>query len=206
MHTHTYAKASAYDFEYIALANALLPVLEDYDDFFEPMGLDQFDLVELAVILVAYFEDCINEIGVWKAFVTYNEERFGYSLPFYERRDDYDTDYINPEDFSFLTWQWLMERHAQQTIFSPYADPIINLGEDLYALLEDKIEEASADDAQAEFLTFGEDANFFKVRDAMHWRMLRNYLLGQLGLRRRVDAHIADEFKEDIARFGPQQL
>jgi Protein of unknown function (DUF3843) len=201
MATRPYAKATQYDHGYIGLARDVLSTLEPYDYFFSSFGLDPSELTELAVLIVAYYEDFINEVGIWKAFVLHNHERFGDYLPFFPISDDYDTDYINAEDFSFLIWQWLMILFEREKMFSPVAEPILEMGKELFTLLEDRIEDMPANDAQVDFLTFEESDSFFKIRFALQWLSERNYLFGHLGLRHLNDVRINAIFEADPKGF-----
>jgi hypothetical protein len=200
METRPYANASSFDLAYIALAPQVLSVLEDHDYYFSSFGLDQSDLAELAVFIVAYFEDFINEVGIWKAFVVHNRERFGDYLPFFHISDHYDTEYINAEDICFLIWQWLMVQFQGKKMFSPVADPILEMGVALFTMLEDRIEDMPASDAQDEFLTFDEDDSFFKIRIALEWLSGYNYLFGCLGFKYPLAALV----KEGLA-FTPHK-
>ena len=55
----------------------------------------------MSIIAASYFEDFVNDIGLWSALVRKHEELFGWALPFYDL-SDYDKDYLNPQDFEFF--------------------------------------------------------------------------------------------------------
>lgn len=201
MATRPYTLASSYDTDYLMLANGVLHVLLKHDYYFKSFGLEKSDLVDLAITLVAYFEDFINEVGFWNAFVTCNHEQFGFHLPFYPISDDYDPDYINPEDLSFLIWHWLMVQFHGRKMFSPNADPVMALGKELYEVLEEVIESMPATDAYDDFLTVEDHDSFFKIRNIMQWITDRSYLFGRLGFKPDVDAIVREDLKGVESKF-----
>lgn len=181
MATRHYDVATNYDVKYLVVANQVLDVLLSYDLYFSQFQLKRSDLVPLAVTITAYFEDFINETGYFRAFVTHNHERFGDYLPFYAITEDYDPDYINPEDLSFLTWHWLMQHFRGRKMFSPTAGPLIGIGADLCMLLEEMIEEMPALEDHERFLTVGDEESLFRIRRIMEWISQGHYLFGALG-------------------------
>lgn len=181
MKTRPYDIDSIYDLEYVAVARKVHEVLNANAALFDLMGLQSEDLVPLAVILTAYFEDFINETELWAAFIHFNDEHLGTYLPFYTLTEDYDPDYINPEDISFLIWHWLMVAFEGKKMVSPLAEPILDLGHALMVLLEDKIDEMSATDAVLDFLLIKDDAGLLDVRRIMEWVAKHSYLFGHLG-------------------------
>jgi Protein of unknown function (DUF3843) len=94
---------SAYDRHYLGLCSDVLKCLNEDKDFFNEFDINLDNRKELACMLVSYYEDYINDIGIWRAYTSYNEELFGYPLPFY-KLDEYQTDYVNVEDIAFMIW------------------------------------------------------------------------------------------------------
>ena len=192
MNTRPYRVASDFDAVYLAEAHQIYYVLDAHRPFFQEFELNYLHMVDLATMLVAYYEDFISETGIWKAFVVYNQEKFGYHLPFYTLKEDYDIDYINEEDLSFLIWHWLTITLRNELVFSPKSAEILSISSQVYQLLENDIEDMPATDAVLNFLTVKDRVQFPQIRHILDWVCRGNYLFGQLGFAERIGDIVAD--------------
>lgn len=98
-----YKKSVKTDGYYLRLCNEVKRILETTGQIFLRNLVDSGELKSLTCILVSYFEDVISESGVWEAFVSVHERKYGKPLPFYPC-EDYAEQEINEEDVAFLIW------------------------------------------------------------------------------------------------------
>lgn len=206
MATRPYEQASTYDTEYIIVGHAVLDMLMDQGDFFSSFGLGKPELVHLSTTLVSYFEDFINETGFFRAFVEHNHEVTGRYLPFYVISSDYDPDYLNPEDLSFLVWHWLMKTFGGKKMFAPTANVLLRIGKELVEIFEEFIEDMPANEAYDALLEVSDDDSIFKIRHVMDWVASKHYFFGKLGFEPLIVATVRRELgsltREDALRNG----
>ena len=168
-----YKIGSSYDSHYLKIANKVLDILESERGWIM-LGQD-FDLKELACILTSYFEDFINEIGIWRVFTERNEELYGYALPFYDLSEEYDTDYLNPEDCSYIIWHFLSCH--QIYYIDPLHRKILRMGKEVYDLIESEIDNAPITNTYEKYFDIGKDVHFFELKEKLSWFGLNSYLL-----------------------------
>lgn len=161
-----------YDLHYLRIANKI------YTLIFAAKHLNLFgqDIPEpkkLACIITSYYEDYVCEIGIWKAFTSYNKELYGYYLPFYES-ERYDPDYINPEDISYLLWHFFSKWNY--TFFAPDYAMFSGLSRIIYGYLEPLLDNALATDYYKGFFTIKGDEDFFDVKEKLKWFAEGSYL------------------------------
>ncbi len=169
-----YEHFTAYDGFYLRLANEVFEELNDPQRVFRVI-LQRENIIELSVVLVSWFEDYANEIGLWAAFIRKNKDLYGYALPFYSLKD-YDPEAINPEDIAYLCWHYCSK--AANKFISPDSPGLMSLG---YLLLEkwDKaLDEAPGTDFYEEFLSIDANIQFFDLKFKLNWMALKNYLIG----------------------------
>lgn len=185
-----YKQFTNYDKAYTSIANEVYGILRKHEDWFNGFGYQAEYYKELAIIITSYFEDFINEIGIWKAFIKHNKRELGYYLPFYAL-DEYDPEYLNPEDFMFLLWHHMgMER---EKLYGPDAPSIQEVGHELYDLLEPKIEEVPVTGFYQSYLNIPDDINFFALKNKLIWFAMNSYLLGpefSSQLARNIEEHL----------------
>lgn len=175
MRFRPYEQFSKYDKSYTEVANEVLDILMEYESWFKKPTYGIKELKELAVIITSYFEDFINEIGLWKAFVSFNKKELGYYLPFYPM-DEYDPEYLNPEDFSFLIWHYMSWK--EDVWYGPDAPNYLDLGQDLYNFLEPQVEDVPTTNFYKKFFTLSTDDNFFVVKKKIRWLAMDSYITG----------------------------
>ena len=170
-----YEQFSNYDKAYAKIANQVLEILLEHTYWFKSPRFSNDELKELAIILTSYFEDFISEIGIWQAYINFNQKTLGYYLPFYTL-DEYDSTYLNPEDFTFIVWHYMSMK--KDIWYAPDAPALADIGDDLYNLLEPLIEKVPTTDFYQDFFRIPEDVNFFEVKQKLSWFALDSYLLG----------------------------
>lgn len=172
---HPNRRFDVYDSFYLKLANRLFEHLNASESPLRS-AFQRDDLKDLAIILTCHFEDFINDIGIWKAFVRGNQDLYGRPVPFYDL-EGYDPDYLNPQDFAYLTWHFLSK--AAHKSLMPTAPPLLQLGQYCYELFEAQIESApDKSDYYQQWLTIDADTPFFEVKTRLQWMAFGNYLLG----------------------------
>jgi hypothetical protein len=153
------------------------------------------DLLRLTSIIGGYFEDFISEVGLWRAFTRYNEQLYGYPVPFYDLTD-YDPDYVNTADVAFLIWKYLTDR--TDLLMAPDRPMILNTAGVIVEMLEDYIDEAPATGFFETYLTVKPTDHFFVLKDKLGWLSKSSYLLGH-----EFGSKIAEAAKE---AFTPQSI
>lgn len=160
-----YKIGKKYDSYYVKMANRVLELLEGEKAVFDRWESDKKSNRVLACVLTNYFEDFINDIGVWRVFTKKNEELYGAPLPFYRLSDDYDVDYINPEDFTFLIWYFVTIELEQDC--GPYHFVLIDLGNKLYDLFEPEIDNAPTTTFYEKYFDIKEDIGFYDFHEKL---------------------------------------
>lgn len=163
-----------YDGFYLRLSNEVFAELNHPDRFFRNM-LRREQVVDLAVVLVSWFEDYANEIGLWDTYVRKNKELYGYRLPFF-RSDDAVPDEMHPADIAYLCWHYCCK--AAEKFIGPDSPGLLEIARALLALFEEALDEAPGTDHYDEFLRFGEDIPFFELKTKLYWIALQSYLNG----------------------------
>jgi hypothetical protein len=171
-----YNHLSSYDTFYIQRCRELYDVLLEHEGWFGRANMNRDNLIELARMLGGYFEDFTNEIGIWSAFVRYNQSLYGYPLPFYDLTD-YDTDYLNQPDLAFLVWKFMVN-HFPDRNFAPDHPTIMEIADEAFIIMEDSIDKAPATDYYEKLFTVRADDNFFSLKEKLSWFGVSSYLLG----------------------------
>jgi Protein of unknown function (DUF3843) len=130
-----------YDDFYVLQCQKVYQILNEQVAWFQKYGVSRDQMKQLTCQLVSYFEDFINDIGIWRGYIDYNKELYGYFLPFYDL-SDYDETYINIEDSAFLIWHYLVNYTEEQYIINPDHDNIMALSDKLINHFENVIEQA----------------------------------------------------------------
>lgn len=167
-----YGVHTSYDLHYLRIAN------EIYNRLFGAKHKLSFvpNIPEpkmLACIIASYYEDYVCEIGIWRAFTSYNKELYGYYLPFYES-EQYDPGYINPEDISYLLWHFFSKWN--NTFFAPDYPMFSVQGRMIYEYLEPLLDDALDTDFYSRFFTVKGDEYFFDVKERLKWFAEGSYL------------------------------
>lgn len=194
-----YKHLSSYDTFYVQRCRELYELLLEYEDWFSRANMNRDNLIELARMLGGYFEDFTSEIGIWSAFVRYNQSLYGYPLPFYDLTD-YDTDYINQPDLAFLVWKF-MANHFPDRNFAPDHPVIMEIADEAFIILEDNIDNAPATDFYEKFFTIKANDNFFSLKDKLSWFGVASYLLGT-----EMAPKMHESIDKDGMMYGPEHF
>lgn len=173
-----YTTAGAYDRAYIQLCQQVFDILSEYKDFFRLMELSRDQRKEMACVLVSQLEDFINEIGIWRAFVSYYTELYDEEFPFGEicELDEYDSEYYNPEDVMLLCWYYISHL-SNQRLVAPDHPAIMDITDEVYVLLEAQIDELPATDFYDTYLHIAPGSDFFTLKEKLRWFALGSYVL-----------------------------
>ncbi len=182
-----YDTFKTYDQYYVRQAEKVYAILQKFKHRFQNFGFEKQDYSELACVLTSHFEDFINEIGIWFHFQQVNKELYDYPLPFYGLQN-YEEDYLNPEDFSYLVWHYASKKGR---IHLAPDDPfILEIGQALYDLFEPLIDEAPTTDFYDLYFTIPDDILFFELKSRLKWFSFQSYPLineFSIDLKRRLD-------------------
>ncbi|HRM56953.1 MAG TPA: DUF3843 family protein [Prevotella sp.] len=168
---HPYKTADDVDQYYTQLANKIYQ--EQEETCFNELFDDEEDAKHLALCIAAYFEDVISGIGIWRAFTTECQKRYGVFVPFYTEYDKgtYYQDEINMSDIMFLLWH-----HFQQSIYKKEALPplfggIMLTATRVYKILETEYETAPENERLYEYLCTSEtdENHFYDYRNILEW-------------------------------------
>jgi hypothetical protein len=185
-----------YDAFYLRLSNRVFDLLNAEQNNFRRL-LPRSDMVELSVVLTSWFEDFVNDIGLWSAFVRKNKELFGRELPFYALQD-YDPEDMNFEDLSYLIWHYCNQ--ALKQFIAPDSPGLLSLGVSVYKLFDEAFDDAPSTDFYNKFLKLEADVHFFELKIRLRWMAFSNYLLGP-EFSRGLDEEI-----EELKQSSPEVL
>lgn len=166
--------APEYDGFYLRLANSVFEALNAPERFFRSM-LRREEMAELAVVLVSWFEDYANEIGLWQAFVRKNKELYGYELPFF-KFGDYDPEDMNPADIAYLAWHYCCK--TAHKLIGPDSPGLPEIAYELLEIFDAALEVAPGTDFYDQYLDIPDDIYFFKLKSKLYWMAFQNYLTG----------------------------
>lgn len=183
-----YKQPTSYDSYYIKLANRVLRLLKKHHLWFFQRRIYDNHLKDLSVILISYFEDFINELGIWQVFTEHNLACCGYYLPFYDL-SDYESDYINPQDIEYILWHWLINLYDDK-FYIPHIHTFKILSQEVFDLFENYIEDAPATDFYQSYLRIFDDTNFFQLKEKLSWFIKGCYAPGKI--------EIAQNFIRDV--------
>lgn len=170
-----YSTITSYDTYYINKTIGVYKILRLHRSWFDSFGFSSDDIGTLACLLTSHFEDFINEIGIWQFFQQTNKKLYGHPLPFYDL-SDYDEDYLNPADFSYLIWHFMCKNTNR--MFGPDAPTILEIGETFYQFFEPLIEDAPTTDTYDKLLKIEETTPFYEVKERLKWFALDSYTMG----------------------------
>ena len=175
---HPYTKTDAVDRYYCDIVNKLLKVIYEYDIAPDDPIIDTEELYQdTAIFLGAWFEDVISQTGVWQAFTSECEKRYGSRLPFYELNDNYFYDEINEEDIRFILWH-CFQRVMNMKTYNPNHQSFIFLAEEIYAILFEEYETAPENERLQQFFNFSDltEDNFLEYRSKIEWFFMKSYI------------------------------
>lgn len=195
--TRFYERIGEYDLFYINLSKGIFDTLctSTLMPIIVP-GATEHDLADFAILVAAWYEDFINEAGLWKAFTGRHEEVTGRALPFWDL-EDYDLEYLNWQDLAMLLWAW--ERNVKtKKLTDPMSEAVLLQAKVLTAMLESMIDSAPASTDWDDFLELKATDGFKEMRGKMMWLGFKSYLFGHLDFVGR-DAEIQQKLRKETA-------
>lgn len=173
---HPYKQISFADRFYLKITNQLFDVLRHI------MGgcqLEEKTMSLCSIVVTAYFEDVVSEIGIWKSFTQKHKELYGKYLPFYDLdEDEYQTEDINMEDIRFLLWYTIQKTNDKATIINPDNELLLLLADEFYDILDEITEDIPVNNYMSEIMYndhLYED--FFQFRNFVQWYLFHCYLI-----------------------------
>lgn len=192
---HPYKSPIQSDFFYLKLCNQVGDILKQYDPLYTDCA-EGIDYRQLSCSLVAYFEDIVSDIGIWKAFTTRHHELCGKYLPFYDLTDYFENE-INPQDISFLVWYYYSMIFAEDGPVFPTPQVRLDIGQKVYELFDKHWDQAPVNQKLKEFISISHDEDdFYKVRFIYDWLGLNSYLFFYHGYERDDNINEAIEMLE----------
>jgi hypothetical protein len=174
--TKPYKGNKKYSEFYTSLSNDILEVIQSNKDLFKTQELGIVANKKLAIILTSYFEDYINEIGIWDYFVQKNQELYGWSVPFFLTDIEREEDEIYVADIAFLIWFFISQ--TNDTFLNPEFPAFITIAQEVFEILEEKMDVAPTTDYYDQFFDIPDDIHFFELKKRLNWFALGSYLLG----------------------------
>lgn len=168
-----YKKPTAYDEFYTKIANKIYDILEAYRNSFY-YKVEKQDVLVMSIGIAQYVEDYASDIGLWKAFITMNEDLYGYALPFYDLSDYYKDD-LNQADIQFLLWYYFGSIH--ETTYLPYMSKFEEASQKIFALLE-QYEELPAISAYEKFYEVKSTDSYFDLKTKIAYLTNKSFLFG----------------------------
>ena len=165
-----YQTFSNYDNSYLAIASSVNTALKKHRAFFDEIFESNEEVYsDLAITLTSYLEDLVNEIGIWEAYITTNQELYGYPLPFMapEALEDYEPGDLNFDDVKYLIWHFL-NVHID-SFFAPDSILLIDAAVDVFNVLDKLWDKAPVTEFYDEYFTIEDDINFFDFKNKLTW-------------------------------------
>ena len=176
---HPYDKTDNVDRYYCSLVNKINKVLYKYDILAGDPIVEDEAYEEAAIIIALWFEDIISQTGIWQAFTSQCEKRYGSRLPFYEIDDeDYYPDEINVEDIRFILWHCLQSRSLGVKVYNPENQGIEIVAWEVYKILNKEYETAPENERLQDFLdlTSLTEDDFLEYRNKVDWFYFNSYI------------------------------
>lgn len=126
-------------------------------------------------MLASYLEDLASDTDIWNTFVRQHKKLYGKALPFYQL-DDYYEEEINPEDVTFLIWNF-MNTVQKEKFIAPHNEYIFTLADTIYDILDDAWDDAPSNNNLKPYYTIPETTtDFYEARVLIDTVMLKTYL------------------------------
>lgn len=193
---HPYTNANDTDLYYTKLANKIYQ--EQEETCFNELFDNTEDAKHLALCIAAYFEDVISGLGIWRAFTTECQKRYGVFVPFYSKNDKakYYPDEINLSDIMFLLWHHYQQSIYEKEALPPIFDYIKDTAIGIYMILDAEYETAPENERLYEYLCCSEtdEGHFYDYRNILEW--FHYFCYFNVGNRKRFE----NEIKKDTTR------
>lgn len=138
-----FPEESEHDAFYIGIANGLIDEMAA-TEFGGQVGPDMCK--HIALTLVGYYQDVINDAGVWRSFVEANRQLYGWSVPFHTLGEQYIDFELNVEDVRFVIWYDIAMMDMRCRTINPHDKSLLGMADKVYQYLEDHYDEAPLED------------------------------------------------------------
>lgn len=169
-----------YDQGYVAVCNKIYPIVQAFTELLpKDAGIIKAKFSKtLAMVLVSYLEDFVNEIGLWKTVTDENTRSFGLPLGIITLSDSYSTADINEEDIRYLLWHYTMLVTDKEQLFYIESDRFKLAAQKIYAIFDDALENEAVETSNfyEKFLTITEKTDFFDIKSKYDWVSFGSYL------------------------------
>lgn len=125
---------------YLDLANRLASLAEEKSLF---PSYPRKVVERAALALVGYYQDVICDAGIWRSFITECRRLYGYTVPFYDEKDESYMDYeLNRIDVRFMVWYALSMNYENLRVANPYDEEILKGADEWWSLLDSVYDES----------------------------------------------------------------
>lgn len=163
---------------YTSLANRLYGIIEQMIG----SNMPHEHIKRLSINLACYVEDLVSGCGVWSAFTSLHEKKYGRKLPFFNLDKPaipvpYDDELPSLHAVQFLIW-YTLNSAKPDTVMSPLNPALSMLSMRLMPELTDAYEEAPDSPARPAIMPEEEVGVplFFQIRNLCSWLCTRCYL------------------------------
>lgn len=142
----------------------------------QTLVLKSDEVMKLAWRIAGYLEDVVNQVGIFKALTTKNQEIFGTPIPLFVRDNKhFSPDTVSKQAVTYLVWDFFTETR-ENLILSPTHDDLQTIAGEIYGYLKKQIKNAPLGSKLKEFITLSgnKDGGFVKRR--LIWLGLASYL------------------------------
>lgn len=169
-----YNNHSNVDNQYLAIANKVNIVLQDFTFLKDQLEMDVEEVKELAVFLTCYLEDVVSNTNIWNTFVLLNYQKYQKPIPFYKTVDYVDKD-INKIDIQFLIWYFL-NMTERDRFLSPYDEYLEYLVQEVFEVLNKEYEYVSENNTLQKHYELALDADYYQIRKHIQKYFFESYL------------------------------
>lgn len=113
---------------YLDLANRLVALANEKGLFRE---YPEKVIERVAMAVVGYYQDVICDAGIWRSFISENRRMYGFTVPFYDKGEDYMDFELNSIDVRFMVWYALSMNYENLRVRYPF-DKEITEGADCW--------------------------------------------------------------------------
>jgi hypothetical protein len=166
------------EFFYIELIEAIADLyLKRQKKFkYQTLRAKTDEAMELAWRFAGYLEDVVNQVGIFKALTTKNQEIFGTPIPlFINDPEHFSPDTINKQAVTYLVWDFLTEVR-EDLILSPTHIDLQTIADEIYGYLKKQVKNVPRGSKLKDFVTLSgnKDGGFIKRR--LVWLGMASYL------------------------------
>jgi len=201
MERKPYSTHTSYDLYYLGICRDLFAIIDKLaDEYDDVVILDEEDCREMAYVFTAYFEDQVNQIGVWGSLITLHKKHFGKRIPFFDAQlllgQEEEWDDILPADIHYLAYitylNLLADEDGKEIVLfnTPF---LTELAERIFSYLNEK-EEVLTTDFYEHFLNPAD--NYIEFKQQLDWFVFNGYLTG-IEFSKRLEGHAWRLIDED---------